>query len=100
MSDLFLNRSGAQAWLQRYAQRLSSIAAAPAAALMHKTNPKFVLRNHLGELAIRAARRMDFSLVNSLLMLLESPCEEHPGHEEMAGFPPDWAGGIEISCSS
>jgi len=100
VSDLFLNRAGAQDWLQRYAQRLGSIAAAPAAALMRQTNPKFVLRNHLGELAIRAARNMDFSLVSKLLMLLESPCEEHPGHESMAGFPPDWAGSIEISCSS
>ena len=100
VSDLFLNRAGAQDWLQRYTQRLGSIAAAPAAALMRQTNPKFVLRNHLGELAIRAARNMDFSLVSKLLMLLESPCEEHPGHESMAGFPPDWAGSIEISCSS
>ena len=100
VSDLFLNRAGAQDWLQRYTQRLGSIAAAPAAALMRKTNPKFVLRNHLGELAIRAAQNMDFSLVSSLHMLLESPCEEHPGHESMAGFPPDWAGSIEISCSS
>jgi len=35
-----------------------------------------------------------------LLALLETPCEEHPGHDEFAGFPPDWASTIEISCSS
>ncbi len=25
---------------------------------------------------------------------------EHPEHEALAGFPPDWASHIEISCSS
>jgi uncharacterized protein YdiU (UPF0061 family) len=51
-------------------------------------------------LAIRAARNKDFSLVQSLLTVLESPCEEHPEMESFAGFAPDWASGIEISCSS
>jgi serine/tyrosine/threonine adenylyltransferase len=32
--------------------------------------------------------------------LLESPFKEHPGFEAYAGLPPDWASGIEISCSS
>ena len=67
---------------------------------MLKTNPKFVLRNHLGEQAIRQAKLKDFSGVNTLLTLLESPCDEHPGFEDYADFPPDWASSIEISCSS
>ena len=37
---------------------------------MLKTNPKFVLRNHLGEEAIRAAKDKDFSQVAALLALL------------------------------
>jgi uncharacterized protein YdiU (UPF0061 family) len=73
---------------------------AQASALMLRTNPKFVLRNHLGELAIRQARQKDFSGVATLLALLENPFDEHPGHEAHAGFPPDWAASIEISCSS
>jgi uncharacterized protein YdiU (UPF0061 family) len=67
---------------------------------MLRTNPKFVLRNHLGELAIRAARQKDFSKVAELLKVLERPCDEHAASEHLADFPPDWAGGIEISCSS
>jgi uncharacterized protein YdiU (UPF0061 family) len=67
---------------------------------MLKTNPKFVLRNHLGEQAIQKAKLKDFSQVDTLLMLLESPFDEHPGFEAHAGFPPDWASSIEISCSS
>ena len=67
---------------------------------MLESNPKFVLRNHLGEQAIRAAKLNDFSQVNTLLTVLQSPFEEHPGHDDLAGFPPDWAAAIEISCSS
>ena len=67
---------------------------------MRHANPKFVLRNHLGQQAIEAAQRKDFSGVATLLELLQSPFEDHPGHEAYAGFPPDWASTIEISCSS
>ena len=67
---------------------------------MLKNNPKFVLRNHLGEQAIRAAKLKDFSGVDTLLTLLQSPFDEHPGHDAYADFPPDWASSIEISCSS
>jgi uncharacterized protein YdiU (UPF0061 family) len=67
---------------------------------MLQTNPKFVLRNHLGEQAIRKARYKDFSEVHTLQMLLETPFAEHPGYEAYADFPPDWASSIEISCSS
>jgi uncharacterized protein YdiU (UPF0061 family) len=59
-----------------------------------------VLRNHLGELAIRAARQKDFSVVADLQKVLQTPYDEHPQYESFAGFPPDWAAGIEISCSS
>ena len=67
---------------------------------MLKNNPKFVLRNHLGEEAIRAEKLKDFSGVNTLLALLQAPFDEHPGHDGFAEFPPDWAASIEISCSS
>lgn len=67
---------------------------------MLKTNPKYVLRNHLGEQAIQAARRKDFSVVADLLKVLETPYDEHPEFEPWAGFPPDWAAQISISCSS
>ena len=67
---------------------------------MLKTNPMYVLRNHLGEQAIRAAKLGDFSGVNTLLMLLQAPFEAHPDHAAYAALPPDWASSIEISCSS
>ena len=98
--DLFMDRTTCDAWLARYDARLAQEDARAASIAMLKVNPKFVLRNHLGELAIRQARGKDFSGVAKLLTLLEHPYDEHPGHEAEAGFPPDWASSIEISCSS
>lgn len=98
--DLFLDRAAADAWLLRYSERLAHIPRGLVADLMLKTNPKFVLRNHLGEQAIKAAKLKDFSQVDTLLTLLESPFDEHPGFDDYADFPPDWAASIEISCSS
>ncbi|OUM02909.1 protein adenylyltransferase SelO [Variovorax sp. JS1663] len=98
--DLFLDRTGIDTWLSAFAERHARVPAAQAAQSMRQANPKFVLRNHLGQQAIEAAQRKDFSGVATLLKLLESPFEDHAGHEAYAGFPPDWASTIEISCSS
>lgn len=98
--DLFFDRESFNAWAQDYSRRLAGVDPASRTGLMHKSNPKFVLRNHLGEEAIRAAKLKDFSGVDTLLALLQSPFDEHPGHDSFAGFPPDWASSIEISCSS
>lgn len=98
--DLFLDRTALDSWLKQYDARLALEDSTLAAATMLGTNPKFILRNHLGELAIRQARAKDFSGVARLLGLLENPYAEHPGHEAEAGFPPEWATSIEISCSS
>ncbi len=98
--ELFFDQAGIEAWLQRWSEGVSAFSADQVSALMLRSNPKYVLRNHLGEQAIRAARAKDFTQVDSLLMLLESPFDEHPAYEAYADFPPDWASGIEISCSS
>ncbi len=92
--DLFLDREGFDAWLGRYSERTAD------AATMLRTNPKYILRNHLGELAIRQAKLGDVSMVTTLLQLVQAPFAEHPEHDQLAGFPPDWASHIEISCSS
>jgi uncharacterized protein YdiU (UPF0061 family) len=97
--DLFLDRAGFDGWLRSYEKRLPADRAGAAAGML-RTNPKYVLRNHLCELAIRQAKLNDFSEVEVLLRLVQSPCDEHPAHEAKAGFPPEWAANIEISCSS
>ena len=95
--DLFIDRTAVDAWLPRWQEQRN---AKPAMLPMHRVNPKFVLRNHLGQQAIELAQQKDFSGVETLLKLLETPFEEHAGHDAYAGFPPDWASKIEISCSS
>jgi uncharacterized protein YdiU (UPF0061 family) len=97
--DLFLDRNGFDSWLAQYEARLPDDRGA-AGARMLRINPKYVLRNHLCELAIRQAKLGDFSGVEDLLSLVQSPFDEHPDHDDKAGFPPDWASHIEISCSS
>ena len=100
LRDMFFDRQSFNAWALHYSERLAPVSAPQRADLMLKTNPKFVLRNHLGEQAIRAAKLKDFSEVNTLLTLLQAPYDEHPGHEAFSALPPDWASSIEISCSS
>ena len=100
LRDLFFDRESFNAWALQYSERIRQLTPGLRADLMLKTNPKFVLRNHLGEQSIRAAKLNDFSAVDTLLAVLQSPFDEHPLQEDLAGFPPDWASSIEISCSS
>ena len=98
--ELFFDLESFNAWALSYSERLAQVAPGLRADLMQKTNPKYVLRNHLGEEAIQAAKAKDFSKVEALLTVLQSPFDEHPAHEALAGFAPDWASSIAISCSS
>jgi uncharacterized protein YdiU (UPF0061 family) len=98
--DLFLDRAGFDAWIGAFSALHPADARVAVSARMLAANPKYVLRNHLGELAIRAAKQKDFSQVAALLFVLQTPFDEHPQYEALAGFAPDWATGIEISCSS
>jgi len=98
--DLFADRAGFDRWLLLFSELSALDRRAQDPDLMLKSNPRFVLRNHLGEQAIRAAQEGNFSEVRTLQALLERPFDEHPGFEAHAGFPPDWAAHIAISCSS
>ncbi len=99
VNDLFLNRPAWEDWRMKYCTRLSQQASGSGQRMLQK-NPRFVLRNHLGEQAIRLAEQGDFSEVQTLLTLLSDPFETHPGYDAYADFPPDWAASIAISCSS
>jgi uncharacterized protein YdiU (UPF0061 family) len=102
--DLFIAREAFDAWAQRYADRLRREASDDSARAlrMNRVNPMFVLRNHLAEVAIREAQAGDFGEVQRLLKVLERPFDEFDAatRERYAGFPPDWAQSIEVSCSS
>ncbi len=67
---------------------------------MRAVNPKYILRNHLAEEAIRKAREKDFSEVERLLKVLQKPFDDQPESERYADLPPTWASALEVSCSS
>ena len=100
--DYFVDRTSFDAWAERYAERLTSEGSIEAERSVHmnRANPKYILRNHLAEQAIRQATSGDFSEVARLQRLLENPFDEQPGNEADAGLPPDWAAHLEVSCSS
>jgi uncharacterized protein YdiU (UPF0061 family) len=106
--DMFMDRAAFDAWAQRYAERLareSSVdanASAGRALRMNRVNPKFILRNHLAEVAIRDAQAGDFAETQRLLKVLQHPFDEQEAAASTAyaGFPPEWAQSIEVSCSS
>src|SRR5512143_4083667 len=103
LRDLFLDRAAFDAWATRYAAALRRQASDDAARglAMKRVNPKFILRNHLAEIAIRrAAGERDYSEVDRLHRLLTRPFDEQPEYAAYAAEPPDWARQIEVSCSS
>jgi len=100
--DLFLDLPAIDGWLADYRARLATEPAEDATRreAMNRVNPKFVLRNHLAETAIRRAKEKDYSELERLAAVLRRPFDEQPENEAYAALPPDWAGSLEVSCSS
>ncbi|MQQ99965.1 protein adenylyltransferase SelO [Glaciimonas soli] len=100
--DLFIDRASFDAWANMYRARLQTENSQDTQRrlAMHATNPKYVLRNYLAQVAIEKAQNKDYSEVHKLLRILEKPFDEQPEHAQYAALPPDWANGLEVSCSS
>lgn len=102
LRDLFIDRTACDTWLATWRTRLAQTPwdDGERQAAMLAANPKYVLRNWLAEKAIRQAKTGDFSEVQRLLGCLRHPYAEQPEFEDYAALPPDWASGLEVSCSS
>jgi uncharacterized protein YdiU (UPF0061 family) len=102
LRDQFLDRESFDHWAKKYSQRLQqqSWTDQQRREQMLSINPKYVLRNYIAQAAIELAQQGDYSEVNMLLDVLQSPFDEHPQAEKYAGLPPDWAEKISVSCSS
>lgn len=103
--DLFVDRAAFDAWLTRYTARLRVESSDDLARQrrMNRINPAVVLRNHLAEEAIRAAQDGRPEVLQELARLLRQPFDESPGDPawvHATALPPDWAAGLEVSCSS
>ena len=100
--DLFVDRSAADAWLERYQQRLyeEELSNEERETRMRATNPKYILRNYLAQKVIIEAQSGDYEPMEQLLEVLKRPFDEQPGKEAFAAPPPDWGKHLNISCSS
>lgn len=100
--ELFIDLAAIDVWMVQYRHRLHQENSQDGLRriTMQSVNPKFVLRNYLLQIAIEKAQNKDFSEIERLLKILERPFDEQPEHEAYAAFPPDWAQGLTVSCSS
>jgi uncharacterized protein YdiU (UPF0061 family) len=73
-------------------------------AAMNQVNPKYVLRNYMSQLAIEAAEKGEYSLIEELHLLLKNPYEDQNEYHKWFAKRPDWArekiGSSMLSCSS
>jgi uncharacterized protein YdiU (UPF0061 family) len=102
-SDLFADHNVIDPWLKQYQQYIQqqNLNDADRQAAMKQRNPKYILRNYLAQRAIeKAQQKQDFTEVDTLLKLVQSPFDEHPGFEDYAKPAPGWGKQLEISCSS
>ena len=71
---------------------------------MDVINPKYVLRNYMAQLAIDAADKGDYSIIDELFQLLKQPYAPQKEQEKWFVKRPEWArhkvGCSMLSCSS
>jgi uncharacterized protein YdiU (UPF0061 family) len=93
-------------WFEIYQNRLAkeTISSEERKEKMDSVNPKYVLRNYMSQLAIDAADKGDYSLIDELYQLLKKPYAEEPKHQKWFAKRPEWArnkvGCSMLSCSS
>ena len=93
-------------WFSSYLQRLKKETNTDTERKekMNAVNPKYVLRNYMAQLAIEAAEKGDYSLIDELFVLLKNPYDEQPNAERWFAKRPEWArhkiGCSMLSCSS
>ncbi|WP_281648587.1 protein adenylyltransferase SelO [Parendozoicomonas sp. Alg238-R29] len=102
VENLFVDREKFRRWYRIYQRRLNQEGRAEQdiRAGMLASNPKYILRNHLLQIAIDKAEVGEYSEIETLFTIMQKPFDEQPDYESYAELPPGWAGELEISCSS
>ena len=95
-------RTQYKTWLNQWQDRTKDIKNKN--TLMNTTNPKYVLRNYVAQMAIDAAEKDDYSVIEELATVLKHPYDEQPSFEKYAALRPEWAsqrpGCTMLTCSS
>ena len=95
-----------EVWLKKYSDEIrnQNIDDQVRVDLMNRTNPLYVFRNYIAQLAIDDAEKGDYSMVDELLDVFRRPYQEQSGKARFAEKRPDWArtrvGCSMLSCSS
>ena len=93
-------------WMNRYLKRLQQEIDTDTVRKqkMNLVNPKYVLRNYMAQVAIDAADKGDYSIIDELYQLLKQPYAEQKDSEKWFVKRPEWArtkvGCSMLSCSS
>jgi uncharacterized protein YdiU (UPF0061 family) len=98
----FVDRENIDQWFTDYINRLKSeiLSDDDRKVLMNGINPKYILRNHLAQVAIEKAQQDNFFEVDVLLKILSNPFEEQQAFEVYSKTPPLDMQRIAVSCSS
>jgi len=87
----------AKAWLARYRIRTEG----EDLSGLDLINPKYVLRNWVAEIAIRAVEdQNDIATLDRIFNIVRAPFQKHDGDEAFAAPPPPSMCDLEVSCSS
>ena len=89
-----LHVAGIHDWIPRWR------ALNPDAALMNRSNPRYIPRNHLVEEALTAATAGDLIPLQQLLAAVTAPYDEQPGLERYAAAAPDDFGDYRTFCGT
>ncbi|MFC5048220.1 YdiU family protein [Aquimarina hainanensis] len=93
-------------WITSYLNRLQKepLSDSERKKKMDAVNPKYVLRNYMAQLAIEAADKGDYSLIEEFYTLLKNPYKTQPDSQKWFAKRPEWArhkaGCSMLSCSS
>ena len=94
------------AWFQIYLDYLQAeiVSEEDRRKNMNAVNPKYVLRNYMAQMAIDAADKGDYALIEELYQLIKEPYAEQVDQEKWFAKRPEWArdkvGCSMLSCSS
>jgi len=102
LQGMFLDPSSFDDWAEKYKNRLANENSIDdkRRGRMLKTNPKYILRNHVAQQAIEKAEKGEYTETDMLLKVLQQPFDEQPEMERFAEPPTADAKRIVVSCSS